>query len=550
MITNVNKINQNNNYGLGKETANIEWSALQLANTVAGTGDMGLLMPVFCRELLPGQTINMNQDVAVQFMPFVSDLFHEINGMVINAAVPLRLMWDDFDDFIMGGADGQDASVHPTLDLNTLYAAAPSNELLGTVIDYLGWPISDEAADTAALAGAIKPSAFPVRAYNKIWNDIIRNPDITPTEIDQDQITLQRGYWDHDYFTRSRIYQQRGEIPSVPVSSELTEIEHEFETGEWSGGSPDVWIPGGDFIYTQGGENKALEIETNTDTLNYQGAASGTDASLRLKPHVDADLVSMSMNLNDWLTAYGIMRFQTTMARIEPRIGDYYYAIFGVYPQDSRLDRAEYINTNYFNIMTEPIVQTGYGNVSGGETGQGNITGQATGNGRGLSFSYEAKEHTIIMSLLIIKPKPVYEGGLNRMWVRETRWDYVKPDLANMPDIEVLESELLYRPDEADNETVFGYQGIYEEYRTMWNQVCGLFRPSEAAALGSYTLARYWTGAGRPTLNSDFLECNPDQDRILQYTDEPAFKYFVRNEMRTSIPLPVQSNPGVMTLPR
>lgn len=553
MITNVNKINQNNNYGIGNERVDLEWSALKLSNTVAGTGDMGLLMPIFTRELIPSQSVNVSQDVAIQFMPFVSDLFHQIDGSIITAFVPNRIMWDDWETFITGGLDGLDATAHPTLDLNTLYTAAPSNELLGTVIDYLGWPISDEAADTAALAGAIKPSAFPVRTYNKIWNDIIRNPDITNTEIGEDQITLKRGYWDFDYFTRSRIYQERGAIPTIGLDESIASLTHEIQVGDWDSPTGSVWTEvsrtdnGMAYLDAADADRGVVVLsDTNDDTTGSQ-AASVTNHQMRWMPH-DPD--EIYINMNDWLNAWAIMKYQTTNARIEPRYVSWLQARFGVYPQDSRLDRAEYINTNYFNIQTEPVVQTGYGDPSGGETAQGNITGQATGRGNNLSFSYEAKEHGIIMSLLIIKPKPVYEGGLNRMWVRETKWDYPTPEFANLPDIEVLESELLYRPDETENETVFGYQGIYEEDRTMWNEVVGLFRPSEAAGLGSHTLARYWTGAGRPTLNEDFMECNPDQDRILQFTDEPCFKYFVRNDMRTSIPLPIQSNPGTMLLPR
>ena len=45
-------------------------------------------------------------------------------------------------------------------------------------------------------------------------------------------------------------------------------------------------------------------------------------------------------------------------------------------------------------------------------------------------------------------------------------------------------------------------------------------------------------------LNKEFIGCDPDQDRILQYIDEPCFIYFLRNNISTAIPLPIQSEPG------
>lgn len=557
MIKDVNGINQNNDYNAARPVINTEWSALKMNQTITGTSDMGLLIPVFYRELLPGQNIDINQEIAIQFFPFVSDLFHRISGKIIWGVSPHRLMWDEWEDFITGGQDGLNASVHPVLDLNTLYTGAPSNELLDTVIDKLGWPISDESCASAAAVDAIKPSAFPVRTYNKIWNDIIRDPDISTAEINQDNITLLRDYWDHDYYTRARIYQQRGTIPSVPIADAALQLEHEIEFGSWSG---DTWTGGGDDTGQIGIQTDAASSGNGlthddfaigggiSDTIEFTtGTLTGAVKNMRTMPH---SLDAMGMNMNDWLIAYGITKYQTNNARMKPRYVDHLRFRFKVLDQDVRLDRAEYLTTNSFNIMTEPVVQTSYGDSGSGETEQGNITGQATGQAVNLRAKYEAKEHCHIMALMVIKPKTVYEGGLDRMLVRQTKEDYGTPEFANLPDVPILESELLYRPQSADNNTEFAWQCIYEEYRTMQNLVTGLFRPTESNALGSFTLARYWTGAGRPVLNTSFRECNPDKARIMQLPDEPTFKYFIGTRVRTSIPLPMQSDPGILGLPR
>jgi hypothetical protein len=98
---------------------------------------------------------------------------------------------------------------------------------------------------------------------------------------------------------------------------------------------------------------------------------------------------------------------------------------------------------------------------------------------------------------------------------------------------------------DTEDETVFGWQGIYEEERTLMNQVRGRMRPSQDDdSHKTFTLARYWTPASPPALNSTFLQCMPDTDRIKVYQDEPDFKYWITNIINTALPLPIQSEPG------
>ena len=145
---------------------------------------------------------------------------------------------------------------------------------------------------------------------------------------------------------------------------------------------------------------------------------------------------------------------------------------------------------------------------------------------------------------MIIRPEPVYTGGLSRRWIKTTKFDYATPELANLPDREVYTYELMYEGIQANDEVVFGWQSIYEEYRTAVNEVHGLLRPTTSGGLPSYTLAQYWEPGTPPVLNNDFMSCSPDTARILQYTDEPEFIYFMRIVENTAIPLPVQSDPG------
>lgn len=570
---NVNKINQANNFRTRLTAPKIQrdWSALQLGNFGSGSGHMGKLYPIHFQELTPGQRIKMEQDVAIQFMPFVSNLFHQIDGEILNYFVPYRLLMDnkfeDWENFITGGVDGQDNTQLPTIKVKDVATgSAEGLERAGgadTLWDLFGLPIVNNQTFATSDEEVL---AFPFRAYNLIYNEHIRIPDFQE-KVNLDSLKIQRGNWQWDYFTRARIFQQRGVTPTVPLSSPegeaALEIMHEIQNGYWS--ADGEWLPNdkgnnpynnpysgipvknipssgediafigggrirGDTLVSYGGSEEDREINT---LVNGAG-------QVRILPHKLENLGNYGINLNDFLQSLGIMRFQVNNAKIEARYIDHLKVRWGVFPEDARLQRPEYLGSFNFNITTEVVTQTTPG--ADGQTKQGHMTGQAWAAGRNGGTNYEAKEHGIVISMMIIRPKTVYEGGIERYWSKKTKFDFPTPELMNMPDRPILKKELKFSGDKDEDDAIFGYQGIYEEYRTSVNRVTGLLRPSANAGFASYTLARYFYSA--PELNNEFIQCDPDEARILQYPEEPAFLFFTRTDIKEAIQLPIQSEPA------
>lgn len=562
---NVNKINQANNFRTRLTAPKIQrdWSALQLGNFGSGSGHMGKLYPIHFQELTPGQRIKMEQDVAIQFMPFVSNLFHQIDGEILNYFVPYRLLMDnkyeDWENFITGGVDGQDNTQLPTIKVADVAAGrADGLERAGgadTLWDLFGLPIVGSESFTTTEEEVL---AFPFRAYNLIYNEHIRIPDFQE-KVNLDSLKIQRGNWQWDYFTRARIFQQRGVTPTVPLSSPegetAIELAHEIQRGNYSIGADGVkkWTEDRDIdgIYTGdiGSDSRDVYLTNRSDMQGdsndylfhkFTSDGQGENGALRWMPHKLENLGSYGINLNDFLQSLGIMRFQVNNAKIEARYIDHLKVRWGVFPEDARLQRPEYLGSFNFNITTEVVTQTTPG--TDGQTKQGHMTGQAWAAGRNGGTQYEAKEHGIVISMMIIRPKTVYEGGIERYWSKKTKFDFPTPELMNMPDRPILKKELKFSGDEDEDNAIFGYQGIYEEYRTSVNRVTGLLRPSANAGFASYTLARYFYTA--PELNNDFIQCDPDEARILQYPEEPAFLFFTRTDIKEAIQLPIQSEPA------
>lgn len=569
MAINVNQFNQHNNYGQSVNI-NVEYSSIAMQSTTVGTGHVGKLIPIFIRELIPSQKVELTHKVGIQFMPFVSNVLHNFSGVIKTYFVPYRLIDENWEDFIQGGVDGQNNYALPYIDLSKEKIKTNTDEknqsLVHTILDYMGYPINGNFTEIAQGDNSFpKPMAYPVWAYNKIYNDHIRPIDVQPEEVDKGNIQVLQSLWQYDYFTRARVYQQRGNVPLVPVTSATTvDVSHKIITELGPIGQNSNWH---DFSPYKNYDNYNARLQqtlTNTDgtiangQLLYQlgyNTNSGeiNDASIRNQNVRIADhqlnLEGVGINLNSLYTQMGIMSVLINNAKIRYMYIDWLEQRFGVKRQDARLQMAEYIDTQEIQIGIDTITQTSYGDAANGQTPQGYITAQAGAIGTSKN-QYTAQEHGILVSILEITPASVYEGGLQRMLMTKTRYEFPMPELANMPDRPIYKGELFYTQTAADMDT-FGYVGIYDEYRTLYNNVVGLLRPSTPVpaegstlsnGLHSYTLARYFTKA--PSLNLDFLQCNPDMQRILQYTNEPDFLFIIGHNLNTAIPLPLQSNPA------
>lgn len=569
MPRNLNNITQTNGYTVQKPDIPLEWSSFYTNKTNQGTGNCGKIIPVYMRELMPNQKVQCDQDVALQFTPFVSNLFHEIKGELMTFFVPYRICAfmrptenfgdEEVDDireeadqlkweaYITGGLTGKTNIALPQIKLNHIrreYSTEP--KAMGTLMDYFGMPIQQTATTNAV-------NTLPWNAYNLIYNEKLRNPDFTSwktmaelpnSAAIRDFNNCATAYWNADRFTRARKWQQRGIVPSIPINNELAELAVKFQGGTTTTGTTGVVEelknPPMTTITTDGDLTIGL-----TGTGGFQGSST---PKISATAELEEGAANAELDYNNFLYYLAVLRYEVNNARIKPRYTEQLKYRFGIIPQDARFNEPEFIASHSFNIGVDTNQATGTGSATIGEepinTQQGNITGQAWGGGQKMSYEYKAMEHGLLMTLMIVRPIGVYEGGLERFWRGDrTRFDFPTPELMNTPDVEIKKGELHFTGNKELDDELFGWQSIYDEYRTETNQVCGLLRPSIENGLGTYTLARFWTDNNRPGLNDNFLLCNPDMARIKQYTDQPDFIFFHRNQMRTAAPLPLINEP-------
>lgn len=180
---------------------------------------------------------------------------------------------------------------------------------------------------------------------------------------------------------------------------------------------------------------------------------------------------------------------------------------------------------------------------STGDSPQGNLAAFGTSSIQGHGFSKSFTEHGVIIGLVSVRADLNYQQGLHRMWSRRSRFDFFWPALAHIGEQAVLSKEI-YCDGTAGDETVFGYQERYAEYRYKPSLVTGEFRSSYPQSLDFWHLAQDFDT--RPLLNSAFIEDHPPFDRVVAVPSEPTFITDFYINMRCARPMPVFGVPGLI----
>jgi len=452
--------------------------------------DLGELVPCGLTEVLPGDTIQQASSVLVRLAPLVAPVMHPLHVRIHHFYVPNRLIWEDFEDFITGGPDGNDSSVYPTIT-----TPASTGFATGSLADYLGVPPGVADAEVSAL---------PFRAYNFIFNEYFRDQDLVDpvtfstasgadTTTETDLLVVP---WQRDYFTIARPWEQKGPAITLPLGTRAPVRGIGKVNQTWSDTDQDVYETDGSSTVTY-------------DKNQYIDDGVGSDQTFRVEedpnnagyPNIWADLSNASAaNVNDLREAFALQRYEEARARYGSRYTEY-LRYLGVKSSDARLDRPEYFGGGRQTIQFSEVLAT----AEGASTNVGDLKGHGIGAMRSNRYRRFIEEHGWIVSLISTRPKTIYADGLQRHWNRRTKEDFHQKELEHIGQQEILNKEV--RLAHADPDDVFGYGDRYDEYRHQWSSIAGEFRDT----LNYWHLARDFDSD--PALNSDFIDCVPD-DRI------------------------------------
>lgn len=548
---------------------------------------IGQLIPVLVEDVQPGDIVEIANANVIRAQPLVVPIYHRLEVFSHTFFVPYRLLMQDWERFITGGSSGDLTTRLPTVIEGYQWSG---NVVISryTLWDYFGFPIADvENGDTLpsnSMGWTSAPDVLdlPWRAYWAIWRDYYRdsnhqlnfpNPkspyagDVNPSNIpcgddfteqlssldaycsqgvsqDGFWVSNQVAYrcWAKDYFTSALPWQQRGTSPAIPISGTTSAqwLANQFHSSTSMppiNTKAPVWTnlnPPEDDVFMWG------------DTATGTGPADGL-YSKNLRKFFNSntvDFATTGVDISDLRYAVQVQRWMERNARGGYRYNEFIQAHFGVSPRDERLQRPEYIGGSRQPVIISEVLQN---SATVEDSPQGNFAGHGMSVAQSFNGKYRVQEHGIIMTIMSIMPEAVYQQGIPRQWRRKTRFDFYSPEFAHLSEQEILKSEICWLKDPIDN-TRFGFQGAFDEYRTAQSVVCGKM----ATDLNMWTLSRLFDGV--PSLNEAFLTTEQMSKNRREAWAVPGVvhdlegQFFVqwRNIVKMLRPMPYLPEPGLM----
>ena len=518
------------------------------------TFNSGKLIPVFVDEVLPGDTTRLSVNYFARLATPIKPIMDNIYLDWFFFFVPNRLVWDHWQNFCFEQEDPDDSTdyVIPVMTGN----ANINNTYVGSLWDYFGLPVNTANTITGI-------NALPFRAVYLIWNEWFRDENLQKSVkiqkgdkneiLDSSRVADQPSWLfstgtsifpgypcpprgkRHDYFTSALPWTQKG--PGVNIA--LTGNAPVLGDGQRLGLSPNAAGNAVGYIGMTGNVGAIFRNADGSEWGSSQAAYVTSDGS---KSGLLADLSNVSaITINGLRTAFQMQKFYERLARGGSRYTEVLRSFFGVVSPDARLQRPEFLGSFTKMVNVNPIAQT---SATDDTSPQGNLSAYGVTASRFHGFTKSFVEHGYIIGFVCARADLTYQQGVNKMWLRSTVYDFYWPTFAHLGEQAIELREIYAQGTEADD-TVFGYQERYAEYRYKPSQITGKFRSSVTGGnLDVWHLSQFFSNA--PTLNEEFITENPPINRIVAVQDEPEFLIDIGFKYTTVRPMPMFGTPGLV----
>lgn len=578
-----------NHFAKNPTSIKINRSAFNRPSVYKTTFLSGDLFPIFCDEVLPGDTFKLNPSFVLRnltpLVPVMDNAYIDFYFFY----VPNRIIapWNMDDWEVIQGANKSGYWTNDTEKSVTPRQIGTAVVGKRSVANYFGLPIGVNVKN-------INP--YPLIAYAMIYDEWFRDqnvqsPILTTKSGSFIENKIQEFYAEdsclvvnkfHDLFTSCLPAPQKGPSVLLPIgdsapivssgsSSNLGELKL-GDTYDFSRGTNTTLkfiAPGFQTVANNFGQSLPLYLSytrglqaneasvawdptgTNPDIAeqNLRGI-QGSNLYVNLE-NLSADLSdATAATINQLLQAYAIQRLFERDARGGTRYREILLSHFGVSVADSRVQIPEYLGGKRIPINIAQVLQTAPGSTNGdtplGFTGAFSNTSDSFGG-----FVKSFVEHGYVIGVACVRTLQTYSQGIPKLFTRRKRFDFYMPEFATIGEQPIFKYELFAGTSvDLASQTepeVFGYQEAWAHYRYKPSMITGSLSPdSNNNSFVPWTYTNDFATA--PTLNELFMRQDytnvgktlVDTETYDQYLIDI---YFDLNCVR---PMPVYSIPGLI----
>ena len=534
----------------------------------------GRLVPIYCREILPNETISINIDAVIREVTMKTPVLGGLLCDFYAFFVQNRNINDDWKETM--GENPNGAWYPLDTDLCALYSGSDGVQIpAGSIADYYGLPT--QAQIPAQILQAMNDLRF--RGYFMIWNEYFRDQNYqAPLPLSVENNT-QSGFFAaassggisilqeplrvnklHDYFTSVLPSPQKGAEVFVPMAGNAPVVLSDSGSS-LIGGTVSIATNNGLKFHFSGDlvdSSHILVSDPAGRTANFVSNGAGFPrVNSVVGDSFSVDLSSVNglqtdlseataISISDLRMASATQRFYEQLARVGSRYREYVAGFFGIEVNNPMRDVPTYLGHIRRELEVYRTAQTSAS--ESGSTPQGNLAAFSYSRPSGSIIqngSFTAVEHGYLHIFVVIRQKNVYPSFCPPDLFRRSMLDFYQPQLANISEQPVYTRSI--NPFAADLDGVFGYQEAWAEYRDEPDLVSGLMRPGVTGSLSSWNYADEFD-SGLTIADDDFMRSNAQEvvDRTVEIASTTSTHqfygefHFITDKQ---LPMPVYSVP-------
>lgn len=531
---------------------------ISLPSRVITTNDFGFCLPIFAREVIPGDKWHLDISSFLRLSPLSVPTYASIRQTVRAFYIRFSSVWLPWNDFYAGRPyvnNGQSYNFSSVPSISNyrivdFFAKNSTRVTDGSTPDFSAVVRISEVDEELRYYRFTDDyrrmySLLLNLGYKINWLTYESNGNTVPDDTDFSLLPLLcylRAFY--DYYLPSR-YTNTSLLRQIfdKVQYDETDLETvlnlvrdtlycNFDTDYFSASwlNPNTPLSQGDST------DYGFYDPSNVGTTSSITSLSNDTPSYNLsRPIITQDGLNLLKSAYDWVIRQGLAG---------QRYFEQIFAQYGIKLPNVLTRRCEFLGSQTSSVMTQDVTSTASTQVGDQVTALGDYAGKGHAASSGSNINLDANDYGMIICIHNIIPDGGYVQGRNREVLHLSRYDYFQPEFDCVGMQAVRNDEIYAMTDEGAEVTknhqpsgVFGFLPRYSEYRRPYDNLSGDFViSSRNAGLDSYHSFRIFDptdlAQSFPSNDLAFRQIRPDRDRekpftrIFNLTDD-SFDHFI-----------------------